>query len=255
MRDPGRAAVLYRLWLALLCLWASTGFTAKLLGADLQAATNEAAIEAKQSLCMALNQRRDTARLERQFFEFYEGQRIAGPRLHPRTFRIGEIGPIPAFDVVQVVGPDKMLVSVGSGMFFLENVRTADVADGQSISPTDWYQVGGTETYDTVAGSTKTVYVLKPCPEGKLPKVAATRVFPWYDKKDDVVVIGEFKAIDASRAVFLVNGTEERHALSKFTPGDRELLRMLSKRYPAEPAGPIPEQPLPEKPKARHTLD
>jgi hypothetical protein len=64
--------------------------------------------------------------------------------------------------------------------------------------------------------------------------VKPTRVYPWYNRKDEVVITGEFKTIDGPNAVFLVNGQEASERLTKFTPGDRALMRVLMDRYPQD---------------------
>lgn len=226
------------------------------MGSDVQRSTDESAVKAKKALCMALNQKQDTGQLATRFFDFYEGKTISSRYLDPRTFRTGQIGPISSFKVVQVVTRDRMLAKIDGGMFFVEGVSTADIADDQDISPKQWFQVCETETYTTVANFAKTVYVLRPCPDSQLPKVTATRAYPWYDKKDNVVVTGELKRIEGAKAVFVVNGVEEAHALSKFTQGDRDLLRMIWKRYPPEePASPVPQAEPSEKASDRFKLD
>jgi hypothetical protein len=213
-------------------------------------------VKAKKALCMALNQKQDTGRLAARFFDFYEGKTISSRYLNPQTFRTGQIGPISSFEVVQVVSRDRMLAKIDGGMFFVEGVSTVDIADDQDISPKQWFQVCETETYTTVANFAKTVYVLRPCPDSQLPKVTATRAYPWYDKKDNVVVTGEFKRIEGSKAVFDVDGVEETHALSKFTQGDRDVLRMIWKRYPPdEPASPAPQATPSETAGDRYKLD
>jgi hypothetical protein len=133
---------------------------------------------------------------------------------------------------------------MGDGIFLLDNVATADVADGQNVSPQSWFYVRETETYETVAGGTKTVYVLTPCPNEKKPRVSPTRV-------NDTATTGEFKKLDGSKAIFSVNGQERAHALSKFTSGDRALLRLLGERYPPDPA----QENRSEKPSPVLTLD
>ena len=116
---------------------------------------------------------------------------MSAGRLNPKTFSIGRIGPLPSFEVIQVLGPNEMLASIDSSVFKLRGVSTADVADGQSIRPTDFFSVRTTETYDTVAGATKTVYVLEL--SGRMPEVKPTRVYDWYNTNDKVVITGEFK--------------------------------------------------------------
>ena len=226
------------------------------MGSDVQRSTDESAVEAKKALCMALNQKQDTSRLATLFFDFYEGKTISSRYLNPQTFRTGQLGPISSFEVVQVVSPDRMLARIDGGMFFVEGVPTVDIADDQDISPKQWFQVCETETYTTVANFAKTVYVLRPCPDSKLPKITATRTYPWYDKKDNVVLTGEFKRIEGSKAVFAVDGVEETHALSKFTQGDRDVLRMIWKRYPPdEPASTAPQATPSETEGDRSKLD
>jgi hypothetical protein len=201
---------------------------------DLQRSTDHAAIEAKQSLCVALNRGAATPELRQDFFNFYEGKIVSARRLHPDTMSIGQIGPLAAFKVLQVLGPNALLASIDSRAFKLKGVSTADVADDQTIRLTDFFLVGNTETYDTVGGSTNTVYVLEPA-DGKMPKVFPTRVYPWYNRKDEVVVTGEFKAIDGPNAVFVVGGHEKKVQLTNFTRGDRDLMRILVDRYPQAP--------------------
>ncbi len=206
---------------------------ATVLASDLQRSTDSAAVEAKRDLCIALNRGSDSSELREAFFAFYEGKLVSARKLHPKTFSIGQIGPLPALDVRQVLGPQTMLASIDYQMFQLREYSTADVADGQTITVKGFFLVQETTSYDTVAGSTKTVYVLVPA-GSRTPTVKATRVFPWYNKKNEVEVYGEFKFIDGTRAVFVENGTETRVAMTEFTRGDRELLRILADRYPRE---------------------
>jgi hypothetical protein len=239
------------LLIAVLCAFAFCNAAELARASDPQRSTDEAAIDAKKELCIALNRGQTATPLKEKFFEFYEGKRVVAQRLGPDTFRVGQVGLLSNVRVVQVQGPNKMLVSMGDGIFLLDNVATADVADGQNVSPQSWFYVRETETYETVAGGTKTVYVLTPCPNEKKPRVSPTRVYPWYDKKDEVVVTGEFKKLDGSKAIFSVNGQERAHALSKFTSGDRALLRLLGERYPPDPA----QENRSEKPSPVLTLD
>lgn len=185
-------------------------------------------------LCIALNQGAESSQLRDRFFEFYEGKIVSAERLHPESFETGQIGPLPPFKVVQVLGPNQMLVSIDSGVFKLNDVATADVANRQTIRLNGFFLVQQTETYETVAGGTNTVYILEPA-KGKMPEVKPCRVYPWYNRKDEVVVVGEFTGINGPNAVFVVNGQESSVPLIKFTRGDRDLMRILEDRYPKDP--------------------
>jgi hypothetical protein len=218
---------------ALLCGSSLSVSTDTAMATDLQSSTDSAAIEAKRNLCIALNRGGATSELKEDFLEFYEGKVVSAKRLQPETFRIGQVGPLPAFKVVQVLGPNEMLASINGKPFKLKDVSTADLADDQSLRMTDFFLVRTTETYNTVAGSTNTVYVLE-LARGKMPKVTPSRVYPWYNKKDEVVITGEFKTIDGPNAVFLVNGQESKVPLTKFTRGDRDVMRVIMNRYPQE---------------------
>jgi hypothetical protein len=218
---------------------------------DLQRSTDSAAIESKRSLCVALNRGTASPELKQLFFAFYEGKIVSASRLHPDTMSIGQIGPLNAFKVLQVLGPNELLASIDARVFKMRGVSTADMADQQIVRLADFFVVGNTETYDTVGGSTNTVYVLEPA-EGRMPKVLPTRVYPWYNRNDEVVVSGEFKGIEGPNAVFSVEGHETRVQLTKFTRGDRGLMRILMDRYPREepvekpaekPAGTPPKRP------------
>lgn len=213
---------------------------------DLQTSTDRAALIAKSALCIALNRGGDSSGLKEKFFAFYEGKVVSAGTLHPETFSIGQIGPLPAFKVMQVLGPNEMLASIGSSVFKLCDVSTADMADGQTIRPTDFFLVRTTDTYDTVAGATNTVYVLE-FARDRMPEVKPTRVYPWYNRKDEVVITGEFKAIDGPDAVFLVKGEESSVRLTKFTPGDRALMRILMDKYPPDKPD-KPKEKTPSKP-------
>jgi hypothetical protein len=212
----------------------ASAVTTSCLAADLQKSTNRAAVAAKKELCIALNQGADSAQSRDKFLEFYDGKIVSAERLHPESFEIGQIGPLPPFRVIQVLGPNQMLVSIDSGVFKLNDVATADVANRQTIRLNDFFLVQQTETYETVAGGTNTVYILEPA-KGKMPAVKPCRVYPWYNRKDEVVVVGEFKAINGPNAVFVVNGEESSVPLIKFTRGDRDLMRILEDRYPKDP--------------------
>lgn len=200
---------------------------------DLQTSTDLAALSAKADLCIALNRGGGSSELKEKFFAFYEGKVVSAGTLHPETFSIGQIGPLPPLKVMQVLGPNEMLASIGRSVFKLRDVSTADMADGQTIRPTAFFFVRTTDTYDTVAGATNTVYVLE-FAKDRMPEVKPTRVYPWYNRKDEVVITGEFKTIDGPNAVFLVNGQESSERLTKFTPGDRALMRLLMDKYPQD---------------------
>lgn len=224
-------------------------------GSDLQESTNEAAVKAKRDLCIAINRELDQSDLAENFFAFYEGKRVAARYLNPATFSIGQVGPLPRFEVRQVQGPNKMLVAIGSGMFFLDKVPTANVADDQNLQLRDWFYVRETETYVTVAGGTKTVYVLEPSSRDRHSGVKASRIFPWYNKKDEVVVRAEFIRLEEKKAVFLVDGHESSYTLTKFTPGDQKVMKMLAERFPPAPVVPKPDDKPPEKPPLQRSLD
>lgn len=224
------------------------------LASEVQQATNRAAIEAKRELCVALNNRKqngggddeELSRLKNNFFAFYEGTRVAANSLSPARFRIGQIGPLPSFRVMQVLGPNRMLATIGSHIFIVKDVNTGDVANGQDIALRSFFYVLGTDTYNTVGGSTNTVYVLEPA-GNRINGTNASRVYPWYNRTNEVVVTGEFREINGSKAVFLVNGHETSFSLTKFTAGDRELMRVLADRYPAEKPAEKPTEKPPEK--------
>jgi len=133
-----------------------------------------------------------------------------------------------------------MLVSTGSGMLKLRDVSTADVADDQSLRLEGFFLVRETETYATVLGGSNTVYVLVPAGD-KIDPINATRVYPWYNRKNEVVVTGEFQRIEGANAIFLVDGGDSAVPLTKFTRGDRDLMRMLMDRYPQAPPQKDPE--------------
>jgi hypothetical protein len=212
------------------------------LASDLQKSTDRAAVAAKKRLCISLNQGAESSQLRDRFFEFYEGQIVSAERLHPENFQTGQIGPLPPFKVLQVLGPNQMLTSIDSGIFKLNDVATADVANRQTIRLDDFFIVRETETYETVAGSTNTVYILEPA-KGEIPAVKPSRVYPWYNRKDEVVVVGEFRSINGPNAVFVVNGQESSIPLTKFTRGDRDLMRILEDRYSKEDRDPQAKQP------------
>lgn len=243
---PRRAAFSASQMVALLLIAVPFVYMAGVHAADLQASTDRAALKAKADLCIALNRGGASAELKEKFFAFYEGKIVSAGVLHPETFSIGQIGPLPSFEVMQILGPNEMLASIDSSVFKLRNISTADMADGQRIRPPDFFLVRTTDTYNTVAGATKTVYVLE-LAKGQMPNVKPTRVYPWFNRKDEVVITGEFKTIDGPNAVFLVNGQEESERLTKFTPGDRALMRILLDRYPQEKPPETPENKPVEK--------
>jgi hypothetical protein len=218
---------------ALLCVPPGSIWLHCATASDLQRSTDQAAIKAKRVLCIALNQGGPTADLKKDFLSFYEGKIVSASRLHPPSFSTGQIGPLPSFKVLQVQGPNEMLVSVESFIFKLRNMSTADVADDQILRSTNFFLVSTTETYNTVAGATNTVYVLEPARD-KMPQVKPTRIYPWYNRKDEEVITGEFKTIDGPNAVFLVREQESTVPLTKFTPGDRALMRILMDEYPQD---------------------
>ncbi len=224
------------------------------VAADFQQLTDKAAVAAKKELCIALNKQSASSELETKFFEFYEGKRASASYLDPDTFRVGQVGPLPRFTVRQVLGPEKMLGSIDFAWFLLNKVSTRDVADDQVILLKEWFVIRETQTYSTVAGGTKTVYVLEPVENNKF-NVRPTRVYPWYNRDDEVVVEGEFNRIQGSKALFLVDGHESTFALSKFTPGDRALMRLIAARYPSAKPADAPAPKPAEKPAVRRTID
>jgi hypothetical protein len=234
------------LMVALLCISSLSVYSGGANASDLQRSTDRAALRAKAELCIALNRGVASAELKEKFFAFYEGKIVSAGVLHPETFSIGQIGPLPSFKVTQILGPNEMLASIDSSVFKLRNVSTADMADGQRIRLTDFFVVRTTDTYDTVTGGTNTVYVLE-LAKRNMPEVKPTRVYPWYNRKDEVVITGEFKTIDGPNAVFLANGQEASERLTKFTPGDRALMRILLDRYPQEKPPETPENKPVEK--------
>jgi len=209
-------------------------------------------------MCIALNNGGDIAEPRENFFGFYEGKLVSAYRLDPETFSRGQIGSLPPFEVEQVLGPREMLVSIDSDFFKLRDVATDDVADDQNLHLKGLFFVCETETYNTVIGGTNTVYVLEPA-GARTPKVEATRVYPWYSRKNEIVVTGEFKFIDEPNATFLVDGQEVSVPLIKFSRGDRDLMRIIAQRYPHDKApakspetvpdnvpGKSPENPAPQ---------
>lgn len=216
---------------------------------DLQAATDEAAVKAKAGLCIAIyelerpRQSRSKAEIqkevsgrEKEFFAFHDGKMKSARFLDPAVFSRGQIGPLRAYEVQQIVSRDELHATIGRHRFVLRGISTEDMAVGQSFSSKVWWRVSGTETYDTVAGGTNTVFVLEPAGDS-VPRVEASRNYPWYGTKNEVVVTGEFKRIEGPKAVFRVGEHEQSVPLSKFAKGDRALIRLLWSRENASPSG------------------
>lgn len=69
-----------------------------------------------------------------------------------------------ALEVLQVVGAEKVLVSRwgSSETFFLARFSTEGLTDGKFIRPNCLVKVLGTETYTTLIGGSKTVFVAEP---------------------------------------------------------------------------------------------
>lgn len=217
------------------------------MASDLQSATDEAAVEAKSKLCIALYELERAAStrmkaeiraalpdLEKKFFDFHDGKVKAARFLNPAVFSRGQIGPLPAYEVQQIVSRNEFHAMIGRHRFIMRGISTDDMAVGQSFNSKVWWRVTGTETYDTVAGATNTVFILEPAGDS-VPKVEASRQYPWYGTRNEVVVTGEFKRIDGPNVFFRVGDREESIALSKFAKGDRALIRLLSARQDAAP--------------------
>lgn len=223
---------------------------------EIQKATDEAAMEAKRDLCVVLYElhrprpavpkeqlESDLPQLKEKFFAFYDGKRIAARYLSPATFSKGQVGPLRPFTVAQITGPKEMHVTIDYDRFILTGMATADLADGQNFRSSEYWHVRETETYTTAINTTKTVYVLEPAGD-KVPRVQPTRIYPWYDTKNKVLVVGEFKALEGNEAIFSSDGTQATYPLSKLAHGDRDLIRLLSERNKpsasAEKPAPIP---------------
>jgi SLA1 homology domain 1, SHD1 len=91
------------------------------------------------------------------------------PVLNPFKMKTGDSGklaPFVSLNVLQVLGPDSMLVSVGWGTermnILVENRSTEGVVDGQPIPIPEVFAVTGTKTYETADGGSKTVFTLSP---------------------------------------------------------------------------------------------
>ncbi len=221
------------------------------LASGLQATTDEAAVKAKHRLCIAINRGTEVSGLKETFFAFYDGTMVSARQMHPNQFRPGRVGPLPPFKVQQVTGPKEMLASIDSKFFKLSGIETDDVADDQVLRLDTFFVVGETETYDTVIGGTNTVFVLRPAGKESMGDVKATHVFPWYDRRDNVVIVGEFLGIEGANAIFHADGGETTVPLGKFTRGDRELMRILADRYPQktppqEGSASPPQKPAPK---------
>jgi len=104
---------------------------------------------------------------------------------------IGMIGRLEELEVKQIVGPTDSIVErkwyttssrirsingrfeagsvyqsqrteKNSCWFWITGVKTSEIADGSTFTPTQVFQVTKTKTYDTAIGGTKTLFVLEP---------------------------------------------------------------------------------------------
>jgi hypothetical protein len=81
---------------------------------------------------------------------------------------VRQLGPV---EILQVLGPTEALITFRQGehyskvldqIFWLKDISTAKMADGQPFRFEDCVIVEGTKTYTTAAGATRTVFVLRP---------------------------------------------------------------------------------------------
>lgn len=210
--------------------------------AKLQASTDKAAVEIKSKLCQSLyslhkiRSRNEKAKVEEavkglqeSFLQFYEGRGLVADHLDPATLSVGQIGPLPTFEVAQVIKANEVHGMVGVHRFILRGISTADMANNQKFKLDGYWEVKNTETYETVSGGSNTIFVLVPL-GSQTPKMQPSRIYPWYDIHNKVFLTGEFKRIDDDKAIFAVDGGEKNVPMSKIAYGDRDLIQWISER-------------------------
>lgn len=78
-------------------------------------------------------------------------------------FATGNTGCIDRWEteVQQVVDEKNAILRVDKSMLWLEDFDTSDLADGQKVRLLGFVKITGTKSYETVAGSSKTLFVVK----------------------------------------------------------------------------------------------
>lgn len=79
-----------------------------------------------------------------------------------RPFRVGRLGYLRPCELIQIPKPGTMLVSALDQFVLIKGFDTSRDVDGITLSFGTLMEVTGTHTYTSVAGSSKTVYVLEP---------------------------------------------------------------------------------------------
>ena len=155
--------------------------------------------------------------LKKRIRELRSGE-LPVPIMDPFSLRVGQIG---RFDMraltvkaAQVLAPDQMHVvpertatrinfiglearqsfftEVGDRIL-VKGVSTAGITDGRSVNPGNVFEVTGTESYRTVVGSTKTIFVVEPFDMELIkPFIAKPKYRTWKDGTGKFTVVAEF---------------------------------------------------------------
>ncbi|HEV7301624.1 MAG TPA: hypothetical protein VGN72_19825 [Tepidisphaeraceae bacterium] len=83
--------------------------------------------------------------------------------IRPRSMSIGDVGRLPSETrIVQVIDRMRTLLSLDGKIVMLDVYPTTGLTDDSDFASADPFQVTGTTQYETVMGSTRTVFVLTP---------------------------------------------------------------------------------------------
>jgi hypothetical protein len=201
-----------------------------------QAATDRKIVDLKKSTCELLYELKNTSRvvekktiqskvdmLKEDFLELYDGKTFYFGSLSIPDLQVGNVGVLGPVSVSQIVNANEVHVYKLGKRLILER-PTQDVVDDQTLQEKVYY-CKATRTYETVLGSNKTVFVLRPYQAGDVGKIKATHELPWYDRKGEHIGTGEFVGFiednSRSKAVFLRDGVRGEIPLSYFNWGDR----------------------------------
>lgn len=165
------------------------------------------------------------------------------PCLNMRDLEVGQVGfmGFPSYDfapskVVQVLGPDSMLVSCIDLTFLVQDYPTGGIVDGKTVVLDRPVEVMGTKTYPTALGGSNTVYVLRPVSQAEydeamkyvaLNKIQRPREFrTWTNATGDFTVEAEYVSQD-KKTVKLAkrDGAEVNVEIAKLGKTDRVWLK------------------------------
>jgi hypothetical protein len=157
------------------------------------------------------------------------------------TLTRGQVGRLAYwnFKVADVVDSQNVILSVGSNKrVWLEGYPTDGFVSDQAVRIIDFVEVTGTKSYETVAGSSLTVWVVKLLPKEETEKRLAADIAKGIEDgemrvwtaKNGKTAAGKFREIKSSKVTIEQrDGTRLSFPLSALVDEDRDLAMKLSK--------------------------